>query len=103
MAEALTRVPQNDLDVPVLVNITATDTSLIFYFSNGTTLTENIEPYLATIISETEAYTLTLLTALINKSPRLNPATGTEKNGDIKVTATTASIFVNGLYRPLYP
>jgi hypothetical protein len=103
MAEALTRVPQNDLDVPVLVNITATDTSLIFYFSNGTTVTENIEPYLTTIISETEAYTLTLLTALINKSPKLNQPAGAEHNGDIKATATTASIFVNGVYRQLYP
>lgn len=103
MAEALTRVPSADVATKVLTNIIANGFSLVFYYSDGSSHSEDVEPYIDSLIQSVENTVAANIETIVTASSVVNPVVGQEKNGDVRVSNNIASIYVNGAWIQVWP
>jgi hypothetical protein len=103
MAEALTRIPSSDLATKVLIDIQTSGYNIIFVYNDGSTTSENIEPYLEQLIQSMDSTVEAAVSSIVANSSIVNPDVGEEKNGDVRVSNSVASIYVSGTWVQVWP
>lgn len=103
MPEALTRIPPADLASKVLTSLTSSGTSLVFHYSDGSTHSEDMTAYLDQLLTSVDNTIVSNIASLVSTSSLLNPPSGTEKLGDIRVASNIASMYVNGAWLQMWP